>query len=63
VTGSSDVCSSDLGSTANIVALGILEKERNVRLSFFSWFWVGLTVGLITTSIVWLALVFLPFFG
>jgi len=52
-----------VGSTANIVALGILEKERNVRLSFFSWFWVGLTVGLITTSIVWLALVFLPFFG
>ena len=52
-----------VGSTANIVALGILEKERGVRLSFFRWFWVGLTVGLITTSIVWLALVFLPFYG
>jgi Na+/H+ antiporter NhaD/arsenite permease-like protein len=51
-----------VGSTANIVALGILEKEKNIRITFFRWFWVGLTVGLVTTSIVWLALVFLPFY-
>jgi Na+/H+ antiporter NhaD/arsenite permease-like protein len=51
-----------VGSTANIVALGILEKERNIRMTFFRWFWVGLSVGLITTVIVWLALVFLPFY-
>lgn len=51
-----------VGSTANIVALGILEKEKRVHISFFRWFGVGLTVGLITTIIVWLALVFLPFY-
>jgi len=51
-----------VGSTANIVALGILEKEKNIHVTFFRWFWVGLTVGLITTAIVWLALVFLPIY-
>ena len=51
-----------VGSTANIVALGILEKEKNIHMNFFRWFWVGLTVGLVTTSVVWLALLFLPFY-
>ncbi|MCM8795294.1 MAG: SLC13 family permease [Candidatus Omnitrophica bacterium] len=45
-----------VGSTANIVALGILEKETNIRITFFKWFWVGLSVGIVTTAIVWLAL-------
>lgn len=52
-----------VGSTANIVALGILEKERKIRVSFFRWFWVGLTVGIITTGVVWLALIFVPLYG
>lgn len=51
-----------VGSTANIIAIGILEKEKNVRITFFRWFWIGLLVGLITTGIVWLALVFLPIY-
>ena len=51
-----------VGSTANIVALGILEKERNIKMTFFRWFWVGLTVGVITTGVAWLALIFLPFY-
>ena len=51
-----------IGSTANIVAIGILEKEKRLEISFLDWFWVGLTVGLITTFIVMLALVFLPFY-
>jgi len=51
-----------VGSTANIVALGILEKERNIRMTFFRWFWVGLTVAVVTTCIAWLALLFLPFY-
>lgn len=51
-----------IGSTANIVALGILEKERNVRITFFRWFGIGLIVGIVTTVIVWLALVFLPYY-
>ncbi len=51
-----------VGSTANIVALGILEKEKNIHMTFFRWFWIGLTVGITTTVIVWLALLFLPFY-
>lgn len=51
-----------IGSTANIVAIGILEKERNIRVTFFRWFWVGLSVGIFTTTLVWLVLVFLPFY-
>jgi Na+/H+ antiporter NhaD/arsenite permease-like protein len=49
-----------VGSTANIVALGILEKEKKVRMSFLRWFWVGLTVGLVTTAVIWLGLLCLP---
>lgn len=51
-----------VGSTANIIAIGIIEKEKNIKVTFFKWFWVGLTVGLITTTIVWLALVLVPFY-
>ncbi len=51
-----------VGSTANIVALGILEKEKNIRMTFFRWFWIGLTVGVVTTTIVWIILVVFPFY-
>jgi len=51
-----------VGSTANIVALGILEKEKKIHMTFFRWFWVGLTVGVATIVVVWIALIFLPFY-
>jgi len=51
-----------VGSTANIVALGILEKEKNIHMTFFRWFWIGLTVGVATTVVVWAALTNLPFY-
>lgn len=51
-----------VGSTANIVALGILEKEKNIKVTFFRWLGIGLTCGLITTVIVWVALIWLPIF-
>ncbi len=51
-----------VGSTANIVALGILEKEKNIHMTFFRWFWIGLTVGVVTTIIVWIALLTLPMY-
>jgi Na+/H+ antiporter NhaD/arsenite permease-like protein len=51
-----------IGSTANIVALGILEKEKKIRVTFFRWFWIGLVVGLATTTIVWIALITLPIY-
>ncbi|MDD5291839.1 MAG: SLC13 family permease [Candidatus Omnitrophica bacterium] len=49
-----------VGSTANIVAAGILEKERNVKISFLRWIGVGLLVGVVTVSVVWVCLMFLP---
>jgi Na+/H+ antiporter NhaD/arsenite permease-like protein len=51
-----------VGSTANIVAMGILEKEKRIRMTFFQWFWIGLAVGIVTTVIVWLALLFIPIY-
>lgn len=51
-----------VGSTANLIALGILEKQKNIRIGFARWFGIGLTVGVVTTVIVWAALVFIPFY-
>ena len=51
-----------IGSTANIVAIGIMEKEKNIKMTFLRWFGIGLTVGIITASIAWLALVTLPIY-
>ncbi len=51
-----------IGSTANIVALGILEKEKNIKMAFLRWFWVGLSTGLVTTCIVWAVLTFIPYY-
>ncbi|MDD5019187.1 MAG: SLC13 family permease [Candidatus Omnitrophica bacterium] len=50
-----------IGSTANIVAIGILEKEKSVKVDFFNWLKIGAVVGLITTAIVWLVLWLVPF--
>lgn len=51
-----------IGSTANIVAIGILEKEKRIKISFFAWLRIGLVVGLTTTLIIMAALIFLPFY-
>ncbi len=51
-----------IGSTANIVALGILEKERNIKIVFLRWLGIGLFIGLITTAMIWVALLFLPIY-
>ena len=37
-----------IGSTANIIAIGKLEKERAESISFLSWFKVGALVGAVT---------------
>jgi len=52
-----------IGSTANIVAIGILEKEKNVRIRFGQWIGVGLAVGLATTAITWAVLTFVPYYA
>jgi Na+/H+ antiporter NhaD/arsenite permease-like protein len=51
-----------VGSTANIVALGMLEKEKNIHMTFLKWFGIGLTVGIVTTVMVWGALIFFPLY-
>ena len=45
-----------IGSTANIVALGILEKEKRIKITFLRWVKIGSLVGIFTTSLVWLIL-------
>ena len=47
-----------VGSTANIVALGMLEKKQaKTSISFFQWLKIGSLVGLVTTGIVWVILI------
>ncbi len=45
-----------VGSTANIIAIGQLQKQCNQRIHFFEWLKVGLIVTLVSTLIVWAAL-------
>jgi len=52
-----------IGSTANIVAIGILEKEKHVRIRFSQWIRAGLIVGLATTAIAWAVLTFVPYYA
>ncbi|MCM8793414.1 MAG: SLC13 family permease [Candidatus Omnitrophica bacterium] len=42
-----------VGSTANIVALGLLEKEKEIRIKFLQWLGIGLIVGIVTTALAW----------
>lgn len=42
-----------IGSTANIVALGMLEKRYRIQLYFLQWLKVGAVVGLISCLIAW----------
>lgn len=53
-----------IGSTANIVALGLLEKQRNIKITFQQWIRIGFLIGLfnlITT--LFLLKVHIFFFG
>jgi Na+/H+ antiporter NhaD/arsenite permease-like protein len=45
-----------IGSTANIVALGMMEKRYRTRINFMEWFRVGLAAGTTACLIAWLAL-------
>ncbi len=40
-----------IGSTANIVALGMLEKHSGARIGFFEWLKVGLFAGFVTCAV------------
>ena len=45
-----------IGSTANIVALGMMEKRYRTRIFFMEWFKVGLAAGFVASLVAWLAL-------
>lgn len=45
-----------IGSTANIVALGMMEKRYRSSIHFLEWLKVGLVVGLVTSIIAWISL-------
>lgn len=48
-----------IGSTANIIAMDILEKSRGVKIGFYPWLKIGLVVGLATTTLAYLSIIFL----
>ncbi|MBN1526577.1 MAG: hypothetical protein JW919_03215 [Candidatus Omnitrophica bacterium] len=52
-----------IGSTANIVALGVLEKEKGIKIDFIEWLKIGLIVGLVTSIIAYIAIISLPIFS
>ena len=47
-----------IGSTANIVALGMMEKRYGVHIGFFEWLKIGLLVGTVTCVVATLVIVF-----
>jgi len=49
-----------VGSTANIVASGLLEKHGHSPIKFGTWFKLGAIVGLVTGLIAWAMLAILP---
>jgi Na+/H+ antiporter NhaD/arsenite permease-like protein len=42
-----------VGSTANIVALGLLEKRGHAHIAFFEWLKIGVVIGILTGVIAW----------
>ncbi len=42
-----------IGSTANIVALGMLERKSHIHVSFFQWLKVGFISALLAAAIAW----------
>jgi Na+/H+ antiporter NhaD/arsenite permease-like protein len=51
-----------IGSTANIIALGVLEKEQDIKVAFLDWLKIGILVGLISIMISYLVIIFTPLY-
>ncbi|MGB8226399.1 MAG: SLC13 family permease, partial [Sedimentisphaerales bacterium] len=52
-----------IGSTANIIAVGMLERQRKIKLNFIEWLKIGAIVSLVTLAAAFVCLTFLPFFS
>jgi Na+/H+ antiporter NhaD/arsenite permease-like protein len=48
-----------IGSAANIIAAGVLEKRRRRSIDFLAWLKVGAVVGLVTCMVAWVGLTLL----
>lgn len=46
-----------IGSTANIVALGLLERHSHVHITFWQWFKVGALSAVVSAAVAWGALI------
>jgi len=51
-----------IGSTANIVAIGTLERKRQISISFRYWIKIGMVVGVVTLTFIMLAILALPYY-
>jgi Na+/H+ antiporter NhaD/arsenite permease-like protein len=51
-----------IGSTANIIAIGSLEKRKNTTIGFGYWFRMGAIVAFVTLFFIFIALAFLPYY-
>jgi len=48
-----------IGSTANIIAVGMLERQRKIKLDFIEWLKIGTIVTLVTLIIAFVCIVYL----
>jgi len=46
-----------MGSTANIIALGALEREEHIRVNFVNWIKIGMIVGVVSMFIAYFAVI------
>ncbi|MDD5680004.1 MAG: SLC13 family permease [Candidatus Omnitrophica bacterium] len=51
-----------IGSTANIIAIGALEKARKTSITFWEWLKPGLVISVISLVVIWLLLLHLPYY-
>ncbi|MBN1383613.1 MAG: hypothetical protein JW983_01860 [Elusimicrobia bacterium] len=51
-----------IGSTANIIALGLLEKNKRIRIGFREWFRIGIIIGITSMIISYLVMITVPGF-
>jgi Na+/H+ antiporter NhaD/arsenite permease-like protein len=51
-----------IGSTANIIAIGSLEKHKNITIGFGHWLKIGALVGAVTLLLILIAISLLPYY-
>lgn len=51
-----------IGSTANLIAIGSLEKKRNISIGFLYWLKIGVLAGIITLFFAFVAISLLPYY-